>query len=129
MKIGGWKNIEEIPWVDSWTGETYKEITLVDHTNLVTDMAVYMAKKLMETKLFKINMDELIAGAILHDIGEALEFETASKGKVRKRWGRRLIRHPFLGMALAFKHGISPRIGHIISAHLGCHLTLSGFQL
>ena len=117
VKLSGWDDIRKIPWVDSWTLETYEGMSLVEHTKIVTDIAIYMAKRLMETGFFEVNMDELISAAILHDIGEALEFEPDPKGGVRKRWGRRLLRHPLLGGALALKHGLPPRIAHIISAH------------
>ena len=64
-----------------------------------------------------VNMDFLIAGAILADVGKLLEYELDSNGKaVQGRYGQYL-RHPFSGVSLAEQCGIPPEVCHIIASH------------
>jgi len=112
-----WSDIRDIPYIMSWTLRVSEGTNLVEHTKLVTDIAIFMARRMTATGLFRINMDELVSAAILHDIGLVHEFERDPKGGIRKRYGRTLIRHPIWSGFLAVKHGLSPTIAHIISAH------------
>lgn len=64
-----------------------------------------------------VNMDVLIAGAILADVGKMLEYELDKEGKaVQGKYGRYL-RHPFSGVSLAEECGVPPEVCHIIAAH------------
>lgn len=64
-----------------------------------------------------VNMDVLIAGAILADVGKLLEYEFDSNGKpIQGRYGQYL-RHPFSGVSLAEECGVPPEVCHIIAAH------------
>jgi len=64
-----------------------------------------------------VNMDVLIAGAILADVGKLLEYELDKDGNaVQGRYGR-LLRHPFSGVSLAEACGVPPEVCHIIAAH------------
>jgi putative nucleotidyltransferase with HDIG domain len=64
-----------------------------------------------------VNMDVLISGAILADVGKLLEYELDSSGKsVQGKYGQYL-RHPFSGVSLAEECGIPPEVCHIIAAH------------
>jgi len=66
---------------------------------------------------FQLNHDNLIAGAILHDVGKLMEYEKTVEGTfVKSKFGKDL-RHPFSGMHLALKHGCSSDIAHIIANH------------
>ena len=64
-----------------------------------------------------VNMDVLISGAILADVGKLLEYELDDKGNaVQGKYGQYL-RHPFSGVSLAEECGIPPEVCHIIAAH------------
>jgi putative nucleotidyltransferase with HDIG domain len=64
-----------------------------------------------------VNMDVLISGAILSDVGKLLEYEIDEKGKtVQGKYGQ-FIRHPFSGVSLAEECGLPPEVCHIIAAH------------
>jgi uncharacterized domain HDIG len=64
-----------------------------------------------------VNMDVLIAGAILADVGKLLEYELDKNGNaVQGKYGRYL-RHPFSGVSLAEECGVPPEVCHIIAAH------------
>jgi len=63
-----------------------------------------------------VNMDILIAGAILADVGKLLEYELDGKKPVQGKYGKYL-RHPFSGVSLAEQAGVPPEVCHIIAAH------------
>jgi putative nucleotidyltransferase with HDIG domain len=64
-----------------------------------------------------VNMDILISGAILADVGKMLEYELDGEGKaVQGKYGK-YVRHPFSGVSLAEECGIPPEVCHIIAAH------------
>jgi putative nucleotidyltransferase with HDIG domain len=64
-----------------------------------------------------VNMDVLIAGAILADVGKLLEYELDASGRsVQGKYGQYL-RHPFSGVSLAEECGVPPEVCHIIAAH------------
>ena len=64
-----------------------------------------------------VNMDVLIAGAILADVGKLLEYELDKNGNaIQGKYGQYL-RHPFSGVSLAEECGVPPEVCHIIAAH------------
>ncbi len=64
-----------------------------------------------------VNMDVLISGAILADVGKLLEYELSAEGKaVQGNYGKYL-RHPFSGVSLAEACGVPAEVCHIIAAH------------
>ena len=63
-----------------------------------------------------VDMDTVIAGAILADVGKLLEYEKVSGKAVQSERGK-LLRHPFTGVALAMEAGVPDRVCHIIAAH------------
>ena len=63
-----------------------------------------------------IDLDTVIAGAILADVGKLLEYEKV-EGKSRQSQRGRYLRHPFTGVALAMACGVPDRVCHIIAAH------------
>jgi len=66
-----------------------------------------------------VDMDILISGAILADVGKLLEYEKDDHGKAIQGSYGKYLRHPFSGVSLAEKCGIPPAVCHIIAAHAG----------
>jgi len=64
-----------------------------------------------------VNMDVLISGAILADVGKLLEYELDKEGNVMQGKYGQYLRHPFSGVALAEECGIPAEVCHIIAAH------------
>ena len=64
-----------------------------------------------------VDMDVLIAGAILADVGKLLEYELDAEGKAIKGKYGNYLRHPFSGVSLAEQCGLPPEVCHIIAAH------------
>ena len=66
-----------------------------------------------------VDMDVLIAGAILADVGKLLEYELTESGTaVQGNYGKYL-RHPFSGVSLAEEAGVPAEVCHIIATHAG----------
>ncbi|MCP4229981.1 MAG: phosphohydrolase [bacterium] len=65
-----------------------------------------------------IDMDTLVAGAILADVGKLLEYKLEDGEAVVGSYGKAL-RHPFSGVGLAMEAGLPPEVCHIIAAHAG----------
>ena len=65
-----------------------------------------------------VNLDVLIAGAILADVGKLLEYELKDGKAIQGNYGKYL-RHPFSGVSLAEACGLPPEVCHIIAAHAG----------
>ncbi len=64
-----------------------------------------------------VNMDVLIAGAILADVGKLLEYELDKNGNAFQGKYGKYLRHPFSGVSLAEECGVPPEVCHIIAAH------------
>ena len=61
--------------------------------------------------------DYLIAGSLLADVGKPLEYDKDTSGKVIQGKFGQQVRHPFSGVALAYKHGLPGEVLHIIATH------------
>jgi putative nucleotidyltransferase with HDIG domain len=97
------------------------KVSFMDHKRAVVHIARESAGKIKEFfgKELPVDMDTLIAGAILCDVGKLLEYELDEKGNaVQGKYGKYL-RHPFSGVSLAEECGVPPEVCHIIAAHAG----------
>lgn len=96
------------------------QVSLIEHIRAVTDTAVRIAEAVhaFYGDRVKINMDHLIAGGLLHDIGKFSEYKSED-GKFGKSDFGKLVRHPFSGAALAMKHGLPAEVVHLIATHAG----------
>src|ERR1043166_9127805 len=55
--------------------------------------------------------------ALLADVGKPLEYAKDASGKVVQGTFGQQVRHPFSGVALAYKHGVPGGVLHIIATH------------
>jgi putative nucleotidyltransferase with HDIG domain len=97
-------------------------LTFIDHLNSCCRQCIAIAKVLDQTfnakaKQIPINMDYLIAGSLLADCGKPLEFDKDASGKVIKGHFGDMLRHPFSGVAMCYKHGIPAEVMHIVATH------------
>lgn len=66
-----------------------------------------------------INIDLLLSGGLLHDIGKLLEYKRQEDGRTVQTGFGELVRHPFSGAALAYEFGLPAEVQHMIAAHAG----------
>ena len=95
------------------------EMTFVEHLNSCARQCIAIADVLEKSFRYDIPIqrDILIAGALLADVGKPLEFDKDASGKVVQGTFGQQVRHPFSGVALAYKHGIPGEVLHIIATH------------
>lgn len=95
------------------------DLRYIEHLNSCALQCIAIAGVLRRVfgERVPINMDHLIAGALLADVGKPLEFEKDASGRVVKGSFGDLLRHPFSGVALCYKHGIPAEVMHIVATH------------
>jgi len=117
MELGNWRveDLEEIPFTLLIPNCT---VSFRKHVQAVTQTAIASANVLVQfyNKDFTLNMDYIVAGGLLHDVGKLLEFRRED-GRFLKSAGGKLLRHPFGGAGMAMKHGLPDEIVHIIAVH------------
>ena len=94
-------------------------VSFMAHKRAVVHVAKEAALKMQQFfgDDLPINLDVVIAGAILCDVGKLLEYELDENGEsVQGAYGK-YVRHPFSGVSLAEECGIPPEVTHIIAAH------------
>ncbi|NVO18373.1 MAG: HDIG domain-containing protein [Bacteroidetes bacterium] len=96
------------------------KVTFMGHKRAVVHIAKDCGDQM--NKFFKtdlpVDMDVLIAGAILADVGKLLEYELRDGKSVQGSYGKYL-RHPFSGVSLAEQCGVPAPVCHIIATHAG----------
>jgi len=94
------------------------DVTFMEHKRAVVHIARRAAEAMREffgPKL-PIDLDVVVAGAILADVGKVLEYERSGGRAVQSRRGG-LLRHPFTGVAVAMECGVPDEVCHVIAAH------------
>jgi len=92
--------------------------TFMEHKRCVVHVARKSAESMQEFlgRALEIDLDTVIAGAILADVGKLLEYEKVD-GEARQSDRGKALRHPFTGVALAIECGVPDEVCHIIAAH------------
>ena len=96
------------------------KVTFMAHKRCVVHIAKEAGEKSNEFfgSDLPVDMDVLIAGAILADVGKLLEYEMQDGKAVQGSYGKYL-RHPFSGVSLSEACGVPPEVCHIIATHAG----------
>jgi putative nucleotidyltransferase with HDIG domain len=121
LATSGFKKIEDIPASGNPGTPVMKTGTQADHLRSVARLSAAIARELAETfPQFDVDMDEVIAGGLCHDLGKPFEFDAANQ----ERWksdpritGWPSIRHPVYGVHIALSVGLPEKLAHIAGAH------------
>ena len=105
---GKWQDIEDAPF----TLLVENSGKLTDHTKRITNLA----KAVYDQRDENLNLDFLIAGALLHDVGKLLEYVKENGKYVKGVYGKKF-RHPVSGALLAKELGLPDEVVLIIYAH------------
>ena len=117
---GDWESIEDVKKIPFTLLTPSRGIELVDHTIAVTEGAAGLAEAQMDAfdeMPYEIDMDLLIAGGLLHDVGKLLEIEKNPEGGYRKSRAGMCARHPISGAILAAQAGLPDEVVNIVACH------------
>jgi len=117
LKEGGW-DVSDLPDIPFTLLIENTDVDLVMHTRAVTLCARELAKVMLREYggKMKIDMDYLISGSLLHDVGKLFEYDRIDGRFVKSEKGK-LLRHPISGAAFAARYDIPDEILHMIAAH------------
>jgi len=93
-------------------------VSFLNHKRTCVQLAVDISRRMQENfdDEISIDMDILIAGAILIDVGKLMEYEIVD-GKLTTSDAGKLVRHPFSGVVIAARFDLPPEVQHIIATH------------
>jgi len=97
------------------------KVTFMDHKRSVVHIVCDAGNKINEMYHgeLPVDMDVLISGAILADVGKLLEYVLDENGNAVQGTYGKYLRHPFSGVSLAEEADVPPEVCHIIAAHAG----------
>ncbi len=117
---GGWKSVDDLLNIPFTLLTDTKGVNFIEHTLAVTDGAIALAQAQIDNYKnvpYPIDMDRLIAGGILHDVGKLMEIEPDGSGGYRKSHAGRCARHPISGAILAGEMGMNDEVINTIICH------------
>jgi putative nucleotidyltransferase with HDIG domain len=119
MEAGGWLpgDLDTIPFTLLLAPCPASFLT---HTRSVATVAFKAGETLKHfypPEKLPVNMDYLVSGAILHDVGKLLEYCRNKDGKVVKSVNGKFLRHPFSGVGIGFGKGLPDEVLHMIAVH------------
>ncbi|KAA3601462.1 MAG: HDIG domain-containing protein [Calditrichaeota bacterium] len=94
-------------------------VSFMNHKRTCVHLAVENANIMLKNfgDSIKVNMDVMIAGAILIDVGKLLEYELKEDGTLTTSAAGKILRHPFSGVSVADRFGLPVEVQHIIATH------------
>ena len=116
-------SIRQIPPAGNPDVQEAKRGDQTDHLRGVTRIAIAIANEMQSAyPELEIEMDTIVAGGLLHDVGKAWEFDPERRKRWsngQKRFGRPSIRHPAMGAHICLTVGLPEEVAHIAMAHSG----------
>ncbi|MFC2061614.1 HD domain-containing protein [Elusimicrobiota bacterium] len=117
---GGWESTDELKKIPFTLLTDTCGVDLIVHTIAVTEGALALARAQEDaysSMPYPVNINRLVAGGLLHDVGKLIEIETDGAGGYRKSPRGEKERHPETGANLARDAGLSEEIINTIAYH------------
>ena len=117
---GKWESYDELQQVPFTLLTDTKGISFLEHTIAVTEGAYALAQAQISTYKqlpYEIDLDRVIAGGILHDVGKVIEIEKDGSGGYTKSLRGKCTRHPISGAILAAQLGLDDKTVNTIACH------------
>jgi putative nucleotidyltransferase with HDIG domain len=117
---GGWTSVEELRKMPFTLLTDTKGVSFIEHTIAVTEGALALVKAQTDNygrMPYEVNLDRLIAGGLLHDVGKLVEVEPDPKGGYRTSLSGKCARHPVSGSMLAARAGLPVEVINVIACH------------
>jgi hypothetical protein len=113
MAAGGVTDLEAVPWLPPTQRDLgIDDATLVGHVRDVTQIAVDAAETLRERRDAAIDLDTLVAGALVHDVSKLVEFDGMASTPVAD-----LLGHPYYGVHLVAQADLPVELAHVVLSH------------
>jgi len=95
------------------------DLTFIDHIRSCAKQCIAIANVLNEIfgDKIPIDRDTLVAGSLLADVGKPLEYDKDAAGNVIKGHYGEMLRHPFSGVGMCYKHELPAEVMHMIATH------------
>lgn len=107
---GGWDRVEHAPLM---IRDIHDPSVGVQHIRVSVKLALAIAEILELEMGQTLNRDYLIAGALLHDVGKALEYAPRGQGPLTGS----ALRHSVSGAHFVLEVGLPMEIAHIVATH------------
>ena len=118
LKDSGYTKIEEIPPSGNPAMQPLQKGTQTDHFRCVARVAAAIAQDYNVNFDLNVDIDEVIAGALCHDLGKPFEYAHQERWKANPgATGHPSIRHPVYGTYIALSAGLPETIAHIAGGH------------
>ena len=118
---GGWDTLDELKKIPFTLLTDTKGVSFIEHTIAVTEGALALAKAQIEAykKMpYQFDLDRLVAGGLLHDVGKLMEIERDGKGGYQKSRSGKCARHPISGALLAAESGADEELLNLSLIHI-----------
>jgi len=117
---GGWETVEQLQAMPFTLLTETKGVNFIEHTIAVTEGAEALGRVQLaayRSVPYEIDMDRLIAGGLLHDVGKLLEIEPDGAGGWRKSRSGMCARHPISGAILVGAAGLPDEVVNTVACH------------
>lgn len=113
MTESGVDDLERVPWLPPVQRELgIDDARLVPHVRDVTACAVELAETLVERRGTAIDLDTVVAGALVHDVSKLAEYQDMDETAIGD-----LLGHPHYGVHVVSRVGLPTEIAHIVLSH------------
>ena len=123
LSRSSFKSIKDIPPAGNPDTNEAKRGDQTDHLRGVTRLAIGIAREMGAAyPELQIDMDVIVAGGLVHDVGKAWEFDPVNRRRWKaeqKKFGRPSIRHPAFGAHICLTVGLPEEVAHVAMAHSG----------
>ena len=119
-KRGEWEGLDALRKMPFTLLTDCHGVNFIEHTIAVTEGACGLARAQIaayDAMPYEIDMDRLLAGGLLHDVGKLVEITPDGEGGFKKSRAGLCARHPISGAILAAEMGLPDEIVNTIACH------------
>jgi hypothetical protein len=118
LEIGGW-TMHELRAIPFTLLAGAIDMRFLEHVRTCARMSLAIHDVLADAYGARVPLDRdtLLAGALLADVGKPIEYVKGPDGTPAKGPRGDLLRHPFSGVGLCWKHGLPDAVMHIVATH------------
>jgi len=115
MDEAGVTDLGNVPWLPPTQRKLgIEDATLVAHVRDVTAGAVALAETLIQRRGTAVDLDTVLAGALVHDVSKLAEFDGMERTSVGD-----LLGHPYYGVHVVARADLPVELAHIVLSHTG----------